>query len=80
MRTHLPCGCVSPEVGEHSCKPVVDLIKSQLSVWSLKNGLEREREIIILVVERKVGERRGKYSGGGGGERRTEERKAEERR
>lgn len=44
MWTHLPCGCVSPEVGEHSRKPVIDLIKSQLHVWSLQNGLERDRE------------------------------------
>lgn len=45
---YLPCGCVSPEIGKLSCKPVVDLIESQLSVWGLQNGLrtgERHNQI-----------------------------------
>ena len=37
---YLPCGCVSPEIGKLSCKPVVDLVESQLSVWGLQNGLK----------------------------------------
>lgn len=42
---YLPCGCVSPEVGKLSCKPVVDLIESQLSVWRLQNGLKMKNMI-----------------------------------
>lgn len=40
---YLPCGCVSPEIGKLSCKPVVDFIESQLSVWGLQNGLRTGR-------------------------------------
>lgn len=40
---YLPCSCVSPEIGKLACKPVVDLIESQLSVWGLQNGLRTER-------------------------------------
>lgn len=36
---YLPCGCISPEIGKLSCKPVVDLVESQLSVRGLQNGL-----------------------------------------
>lgn len=43
---YLPCGCVSPEIGKLSCKPVVDLIESQLSVWGLQNGLRTGRDTI----------------------------------
>lgn len=41
---YLPRGCVSPEIGKLSCKPVVDLIESQLSVWRLQNSLKVVRE------------------------------------
>lgn len=41
---YLPCGCVSPEIRKLSCKPVVDLIESQLSLWGLENGLGTVRE------------------------------------
>lgn len=44
MCLYLPCGCVSPEVGKLSCKPVVDFIESQLSVWGLQNGLRTGRD------------------------------------
>lgn len=44
MCVYLPCGCVSPEIGKLSCKPVVDLIESQLSVWGLQNGLRTSRD------------------------------------
>lgn len=37
---YLPCGCVSPEIGKLSCKPVVDLIEGQLSIRGLQNGLK----------------------------------------
>lgn len=37
--SYLPRGRVSPEIGKLSCKPVVDLVESQLSVWRLQNGL-----------------------------------------
>ena len=39
MSTHLPRCCVSPEVSEHSRKPVVDLIEGQLPVGGLEYGL-----------------------------------------
>lgn len=42
---HLPCGCISPEIGKLPREPVVDLIESQLSIWGLQNGLKvRERQ------------------------------------
>lgn len=39
MGCYLPRCCVSPEIGEHSCKPVVDLVQSQLSVGGFQDGL-----------------------------------------
>lgn len=41
---HLPCGCISPEIGKLPCEPVVDLVESQLSVWRLQDGLKVWRE------------------------------------
>lgn len=50
---HLPCGCISPEIGKLPREPVVDLIESQLSIWGLQNGLKvRERETTNLARER----------------------------
>jgi len=52
---YLPCGCISPEIGKLSCKPVVDLIESQLSVWGLQNGL-RMRGTGYMLAEDTDGE------------------------
>lgn len=41
---YLPCGRVSPEIGKLSCKPIVNLVESQLSVWGLQNGLKRKEK------------------------------------
>ena len=54
MSFYLPCGCVSPEIGKLPCKPVVDLIESQLSVWGLQYGLRTEREDTIRFREGKI--------------------------
>lgn len=44
---HLPGGSVSPEIGEHSGEPVIDLIQGQLPVGGFQNGLwarEKQRD------------------------------------
>lgn len=43
-RPHLPGGGVSSEIGEHPGKPVIDLIQSQLPIWSFQNGLQAKKE------------------------------------
>lgn len=43
MCLYLPRGCVSPEIGKLPCKPIVNLVESQLSVWGLQNGLKERR-------------------------------------
>lgn len=62
---HLPCGCISPEIGKLPCKPVVDLIESQLSVWGLQNGLKVSRETTKLRESADGGMRRKKRASGG---------------
>lgn len=45
--SYLPRGRVSPEIGKLSCKPVVDLVEGQLSVWRLQNGLRAANRRLV---------------------------------
>lgn len=60
---HLPCGCISPEIGKLPCKPVVDLVESQLSVWGLQNGLKASTETTKLRESADGGMRTGRPEG-----------------
>ena len=40
IRTYLPSGRVSPEIGKGVLKPVVDLVQAQLVFLRVQNGLE----------------------------------------
>lgn len=50
---YLPGGRVSSEIGEHPGEPVIDLIQSQLPIWSFQNGLRARmgKETLSLDLE-----------------------------